>query len=201
MADTADHRNRAGSDYPRQPLIIERPEIFDRSAAAHQKQDLAFGPRTCGQQCANQFGGCLSTLDGRGINDDPDLRRAARERGQHIAQRCRLQRCHDSEGAHNRRRNAFARRLEQALGFESRLDLKETLEEVSGTRLAQGLDIELEFAARLVKPRLRPRLDPIAVGRIESDQLIAPPKHHRSNRCLGILEREVPVTAGGSCQV
>ena len=201
MADTADHRNRAVSDYPRQPLVIERPEVFDRSAAAHQKQNLTFGPRTRSQHGANQFGRRLSTLDGRGINDDPDLWRAARERGQHIAQRCRLERGHDSQGAHNRRRNAFARRLEQPLGFESRLDLEETLEEISGTSLAQGLNIELEFAARLVEPCLRPSLDPVAIGRIERDQLIAPPKHHRSNRCLRILEREVPVTAGGSRQV
>ena len=201
MPDAADHRNRAGSDHPRQPLIIESPEIFDRSATAHQKQDLAFGARPRSQQGADQFGGCLSPLYGRRINDDLDLRRATRKRGQHIAQRCRLQRGHDSQRAHTCRHLAFARGLEQTLGFESRLDLKETLEEVSGASLAQSLDIELEFAARLVESCLCPSFDPITVGRIECHQLVAAPKHHRSNRRLGILKSEVPVTAGGPCQI
>ena len=100
-----------------------------------------------------------------------------------------------------RRQRAFASSLKEPLGFEPRLDLKEALIQVSRARLAHGLDIELEFAASLIKTGLRPGLDPVAVGRIESDQLIATAKHHGAHRRLGILKGEVPVPAGRPGQV
>ena len=45
MADAGDERRFAIEHGPRHPFLVERPQVFERTAAARQDQDIAFPPR------------------------------------------------------------------------------------------------------------------------------------------------------------
>ncbi|CAG9211942.1 hypothetical protein BVI1335_2250002 [Burkholderia vietnamiensis] len=129
------------------------------------------------------------------------MRRAARERGQHVAQRGRLQRRDDADRARMHGQRPLALGREQPLGLELRLQAQERLVQAPLPGAPHGLDVELHLAARLVHRDDRAHLDAIALARREFRILRPAAKHHAAHLRLLVLDREIPVPARGAREV
>jgi hypothetical protein len=79
--------------------------------------------------------------------------------------------------------------------------LQEALVKPAEPRALYRLDGELVIAARLVQTDLRQDLDLIAVARHEVGQLVAAAEHRATDLRPLVLQREVPVAAGGSGEI
>src|SRR5690606_23634399 len=87
--------------------------------------------------------------------------------------------------------------VEQTLALQRLLQLHEAPPQIAGARAAHVLDAELELAARFVEARQRPDLDVIAIARHEVNVARPAAEHHAANLGARVLQREVPVPAGG----
>jgi len=201
VTHAADHRNRRGRHRARDRLVVERPEILDRTATANQQQHLALAPPRGSRQRRDDRCRRVDPLHRRRVDDDRHAGRAPPQRGQHVAQRRRRGRGHHADRARHRRQRPLALRIEQALGLQSRLQLQEALVQVAGTGAAHRLDRQLVVAARLVQGDRGPHLDAIAIARREVHVLRPPAEHDRAHLRRHVLQREVPVAAGGARHV
>ena len=120
-------------------FFIERPQVFDAAAAATQDDELAVAVAGGLQCCGNLEGGAFA-LHWRGEDVDLELRCAARQGTQDIAQGGSLQAGYDGQAAWQGRKRAFAFRGKQAGAFECCLEPQETLEQGALTGLAQDFD-------------------------------------------------------------
>ncbi|MDR8853482.1 hypothetical protein FEP99_06531 [Burkholderia pseudomultivorans] len=201
VPDAADDRQLARRDRARKRLVVERPQILDRAAAAAHQQYVDLAPRIGGLHGRDQLLGRARTLHGCRIDDHRDVRRAARERGQHVAQRGGLQRRDDADRTRMSRQRPLALGREQSFGLELRLQAQERLVQAPLPGAPHGLDIELHLAARLVHRDDRAHLDPVAFARRELRILRAAAEHHAAHLRLLVLDREIPVTARGAREV
>jgi hypothetical protein len=71
VADAADHRQPAGSDRPSQPLVVERVEVFDRSAAANQQDQVAFAAAVGRSSARTSSGAAAIEVAARLVQADP----------------------------------------------------------------------------------------------------------------------------------
>lgn len=125
VADAADDRHVARRDRARERLVIERPQVLDRAAAAADDQHVDLAPRVRRRDHRGELLRRARALHGRRIDDHRHVRRAARERRQHVAQRGRLQRRDDADRARMRRRRPLALGREEPFGLELRLQPQE----------------------------------------------------------------------------
>ncbi|VWC42463.1 hypothetical protein BLA6860_07099 [Burkholderia lata] len=201
VPDAADDRQFARRDRARQRLVVERPQILDRAAAATDQQYVDLAARIRGLDGRDELFGGTGALHGRRIDDHRNVRRAAGERGQHVAQRGRLQRRDDADRARVGRQRPLALGREQPLALELRLQPQERLVQAPLPGAPHGLDVELHFAARLVHRDDRAHLDPVAFARRELRVLGAAAEHHAAHLRLLVLDREIPVAARGAREI
>lgn len=197
VADAGHDGYRAGAKRAGEALVVERPQVLEAAAAAHdQKQIDAVAYRTA--PCiSNRVGDTrprLSALNGDRIEYHRKVRRTPGQGHQDVAQSGGLGRGDHTDGAREARQRSATRGIEQALCGELRLELVEGLEQVSDAGRAQRLDIELVVAARLVERHERARFDPHAIFGPERDQLGAAAPHRATHLRVRILEGEVQVS-------
>ena len=77
VADRGNDRHGTRGDRARQRLVVERPEIFGRSAAASDDDDVDLGHARDRAQRAHQIDRRAVALHPRGPNDDPRRRDGA----------------------------------------------------------------------------------------------------------------------------
>ncbi|MDR8939456.1 hypothetical protein FEP67_04374 [Burkholderia multivorans] len=195
VPDAADDRQFARRNRARERFVVERPQIFDRAAAATDEQHVDLAPRVRRLHGGDELLRRARTLYGRRIHDHRDMRRATRERGQHVAQRGGLQRRDDADCARVRGQRPLALGREQPFGLELRLQPQERLVEPPLSGAPHGLDIQLHLAARLVHRDDRAHFDAVAFARHEFRVLRAAAEHHAAHLRLLILDREIPVAA------
>ncbi|EXI84391.1 MAG: hypothetical protein AW11_03867 [Candidatus Accumulibacter regalis] len=201
VADSADHRQRAGADRPRHALVIERPEVFHAAAATTDDQHVAVAALAGAANGVGNLRAGAVALHRRRVDDDAQLRRAAGERRQHVAQCGGLQRGDDADAARKRRQRAFAGAGEEPFAVELLLEAQELFVEVADTAAPRGFDVKLEVAARLVEGDQHPRLDVLAVFQSPAEELRATAEHHAAHLCGGVLEREVDMSGRRPAEV
>ncbi len=130
----------------------------------------------------------------RGIDDHRDHARAPRERREHVAQRRCRGRGDDADRPWEGGQGSLARRVEESLGLELRLELGERFEERAQARAPHFLDGELVAPARLVERDPGAHLDLLAIFGTEIEEAGARAPHDAIDLRGGVLEAEVPVT-------
>ena len=136
-------------------------------------------------------------LHRRGIEDHRHHGRAARERGEDVAQRRGRRRGDHADGARVGGQRLLARGLEEALGAQPGLELLEGLEERAQPRVPHLLDGELVGPARLVDRDPGAHLHLQAVLGPEVEVLRAALEHGAVDGRALVLQDEVPVAGGG----
>ena len=190
-----------GADRARQRLLVELPQVLDRTAAAHQQQYVAFGaPARGGERLRELRRGALA-LHRRRVDHDRDGRIAAPQRGQDVAQGRRRKRGDDADLLRVFRDRALGRRIEQALFLQLLLQAQEALEQGPKPRPAHRLDVELEASARFVQGDQRSRLDALAVGQVPVQVRRAALEHDAIHLRGLVLEGEIQVAGGRRPQV
>ncbi len=126
---------------------------------------------------------------------------AAAQRRQDVAQCGGARRRHDADGARIEAGRALARRGEPAGRLELGLQLREFLVQRADARETHVLDVELEFAARLVDRRRRAHLHLQAVAQRERDVLRLLAEEHAAHLRLRVLQVEVAMAGRGAREI
>ena len=185
----------------RHDLLVERPQVLDRSAAARDDQHVDFGARVRrGDRLRDLGGGALALHRGR-IEDHGNGRPPAPQRRQDVAERRGAQRRHDADGARKRRQRALALRGEPAGRREPRFQALESLVQRADAGEAHGLDVELELAARFVDRCGGADLDGEPVLQRESGELGLLPEEHAAHLRRAVLQIEIAVARGGAREI
>ena len=197
VPDAGDDRHRRGGDGAGDGLLVERPQILERAAAARDDHDVDAGmPRHVADGAGDLVAGALA-LDAARADQQPQAGVAVGDDAHDVAHRRALERGHDADGPRQQRQRTLARRGEQAFGLEPALQLLEgELERAEPARL-EVLTDDLHLAARLVDLELAARDDVLAVGGLEAEQPQVAAEHHRLDLRGVVLEREVEMTRGG----
>ena len=153
MTGTGDARDRARDD-----LLVERPEILDRSAAAADDDDVDAG-HACDRRAAPR---AISrrralALHARRADHEVRVRVAPPQHLDDVADRRAVERRDDADLARQRRQRPLARRVEQPFGLQPLLQLIERELQRAETVRLEVLADELVFALRLVDARRVPR--------------------------------------------
>ena len=82
-----DDRQRAIGNGASELLIVKRPQVFQRSAAAAQDQNVALVTVNSRLKRLNQFTRCSVTLDCRRVDNDGDGRKSTPENAQDVPDR------------------------------------------------------------------------------------------------------------------
>ncbi len=202
VSDTAHHRHRRLGQGTHQLLVVEGPQIFQRTAAAHQQQHLGLAllrKSLVGQpQGRAQFGRRLRALHGAGINVYRQVRHTPAQRAGHVAQGGRAQRSHHADAARLRRQRSFARGIEQTFGLEPGFEAQKLLEPHALPGRLQALDDQLQFAARTVDVELAARLHQLAVARDEGELIGSAAKQRAAQLHAIVLEQKITMPADGA---
>ena len=200
MSDAAHHGHRGLRDGAYQHRVVERPQVFQRTASAHEQQHLAFTgfgmPPVSGLQRGAQFGWRLRALHGRRVDDHRDVGHPPLQRGDHIAQGRRAQRRDDTDAARLHGQRTFAGLLEQALGLQLGLELEELLEQRALSCRLQRLDNELQIATSTVDIKLATRLDQLTIAGGKTQLLGRAAEHGATHLADVVLERKITMPAG-----
>ena len=126
VADGRDHRHRAAGDRARHDLLVERPEILDRSAAAPDDDDVdARRPCAIAREPAGDVERGAFALHARRANHEVRVRVAAAQHVDDVAHGRAVERGDDADLAGQRGQRPLAAPVEQAFGREPLLQLLE----------------------------------------------------------------------------
>ena len=200
VADAADQRHRHGADRAHDVLVVEGPEVFQRTTAATQDRAVHLIALRSQGQCRTQRGRRLRPLHHTWIDKYLHMRRTARQRRHDIAQRRRAERGDHAQPARVGRHGPLQRRIEQAFGFEPRLQIEELFEQRARACTLHGLDHQLQLASWLVHAQPTSQLDQLTILRREVQQHGSATEHRtaQQGRIAGcVFQVEVTVAAGG----
>src|SRR5690606_8914681 len=122
VAHADDDRQLHGRHGARDDLLVERPEVFERAAAAREDQDVALGALVGERERTRDFLGGTRALDGCGVDQYAHGGEAPPQRDQHVADRGARGRRDDADAAWQMRDWDLARGLEQPFGRELALE-------------------------------------------------------------------------------
>ena len=194
VADAADDGNRGCDDGARQALVVERPQILERAAAAGEDEHVALGPAAGERERRNDLRGRLCALHGDRIDHDRDGGKAPRKHVQDVAHRGAGGRGDDADAPGQRRQRTLALGGEQALRLESRAQLLELALQGAETRILHVLDDELKLAARLVESDAGAHEHFLAVAGGERAQHVPLPEHRAAHLGVRVLQGKIPVS-------
>ena len=185
----------------RHDLLVESPQILDRSAPSRDDQHVDLGAFVRRRDCPRDFGGGAFALHRRRIEDDGHGGPPPSQRGQNVGERGGARRRHDTDGPRKCRQRSLAFHREPPGGREPRFEALEFLVQRADAGEAHRLDIELELAARFVNRRRGTDLDRETVLQRESGELGLLPEEHAAHLCRAVLQVEVTVTRGGASEI
>ena len=188
MADTADDRNFAGGDRPRDGFLVERPQVFDASAAAADDQHVTFRT-TVGDRngCSNLFRTACS-LHRRGIQHHGHAGKALSQGGEHIAQCSSLRRGDNADAARKSRQGTLAICREQSLAFQQLFKPLESFIQYAQPGRAHLFNRQLKVAALLIQSGDRQHFNLLAAGDRLFQQLVFMTEHHAADLRLIVFQ-------------
>ena len=121
-----DDRNRRAMDCAGDDFLIERPQVFERAAAA--ADDYYFGAAVAIQVLdrVRDIGRRSRPLNPGGPDYQMEIRKAREDNRQDVADRRGAQRRDDPDGARQEREWALARWIEKSVGLKALLELLES---------------------------------------------------------------------------
>lgn len=207
-ADRRYHRYLAGPDRPGELLVVKRPKVLGRSAAAADDHDIdlvgvieravifigvEYGPPdTVGRALA---------LDECRNEHDTDGAGAPRQHVVNIMIGRPGRARDDSDLARKKGKRAFERRVEKAVAFEICLDLFERGPQCSLARRLERLDLKLQFAPLRIKRDLAADADGDTVLRLKAYAVVRALPADTSDLRRAVVEVEIPVARRGSRKV
>ena len=160
--------HRSSSEPP--PRTSSRVSTSRRAAGQAQRRH---------QRCRG-----IGALHRARVDDHPHLRRAPRQRGQHVVQCRRGEGGDDAERRRPGGNGPLARGVEQPGRLEPRLQAQELLVQRAGPKTLHRLDHQLQLAARLVDHDAPAHLDLLAVLGLEVQQRGGAPEHRAAQQRL-----------------
>ncbi len=194
MPDRGHHRNRAELNRAGDRFLVERPEIFHRSAAAPDDEDVDAANLGKLPDPRGDFGGGAFTLHARRADDDMRGGMSPAEHLEDIAQRGAVERRHDADLRGQHRQRSLAGSVKEPFGLQPLLQLLEG--HLQGTRAARlhVLADELILAFGVVDPEPAARDHVLAVFQLEFQVADGRPEHDGLNLRARVLQREIDVT-------
>ena len=194
VADAGDDRHGNARDGACDHLLVERPEIFDRSAAAREDDDVDASDTANLPQRARHVRRRVRALHPRRAYDQMDVRVASTEHVDDVADGRAVERGDDADLARQRRQRPLARRVEEPLVLQPFLQLIEReLQRAEAVRL-EVLAHELVLALRLVHRDLAARDDSKTVFRLELQISERGAEDDRADLRSTVLQREIQVS-------
>ena len=200
MSHRRDHRHRAGRNRARYGLLVEGPQVFERSAAA--PHDHQFRPLRAAEvlDAAADLLHRSFALHQRREDADMQPGKAARENLEHVGDGGAARRGDDADAPRKARQGPLALGREQALGGQLLLELLESQLQRAQPLGLERLHQQLVFAARLVDVDAAARQHRQAVLRLEFPVAVRGAESHALHLGVAFLEGEVVVAAGGQLQ-
>ena len=191
MSDCGNDWNGRLRDGARHGLFVERPQIFNRPAAAADDDDVDARHASDRPQAAGNFVRRAFTLDARRPDDQMRVRISPAEHFDDVADGGAIERGHDANLAGQRGKRPFAALVEQALGLKPLLQLIEGELQRAQTLGLQVLADQLVFAFRLVDRDAPAGDDREAIGGLELQVSERRPENDRADLSGGVLQGEV----------
>ncbi len=201
VADRRDQGNGTRRRRPDHALLVERPQVLERAAAARHDQDVRARHRPARRQPIEAFDRRRDLL-GRELaldHDRPDqhpAREALGQAVQDVPDHRTRRRSHDPDHFREKRQGALALEREQAFGRELPLPLLEQRHQRPDACRRQAVDDQLIFrAAREGRdPPARDHLEPV-LG-LEGQALGAAPPADGVQTGARVLEGEIEMPRG-----
>ena len=201
VAHRRHHRHRRGGDGAHQRLVVERPQVFQRSAAAGQQHHLVTAAgRGPAQQVGDLRRGAFA-LHQAGQDIHFKQGQPARQHAEHIAHGRAGGRGDHRHPAHPGRQRSLARGIEQAFGRQSGLQCLEGAAQRAFAGLFEMVEHQLVVAARLVQGQAATAEHLEAFARHELQPLALGLEHGATHLRTRVLEGEVQVAGAGSGDV
>ena len=201
MSHAADHRQGAGCHGIDDCFFVKRPQILNAAATATHDKHIDFLPLLRGLNGLGNVLFAACALNGGWVHNYGDVRRAAFERADDIAQCGSGQTGHNADGTRLCRQPALAFFIEKALFLQTRFQAFVALEQPPQAHLAHFVHGDLEFAARTVNADFPQHFDMVAF--FERLCQAGGGKFEQGAAHLGLVvfEREIIVPAGGAGQI
>ena len=201
MADRSDQRDHARSRRAHHDLLVERPQILERTAAARDDEEIGPAHRSVeGErvEAVDRGGDLLGAAIALYAHRPHDhvARKAVGEPMQNIADHGTRRRGHDADPLRQEREQLLARGLEQAFGGEFFLALLDKRHQRPDARRRERLDDDLvcRLAGISRQPAGDENFEPF-LGLDAHARQRAPPDH-RVDLGAFVLEREIAVAGG-----
>ena len=196
MADRRDHRNFRRKNGPRHALIVERPEILHRSAAAPCNEHICYLVRVGIADRARDLRRGLRALYAHRQNFDLRQRIALVQDPQHIHDRRARAGRDNADHVRIRRQRFFQAPVKQPLGQQLRLQLLKCHVQVARACGRQVLTVELirPIARKYRDPPHGQHLHPVL--RFEAQPPRTRAEHHAPQRALGVLHCKIVMPRG-----
>ncbi len=188
-------------DRPRDDLLVERPEILERAAAASQDQHVAVRALAGEANCRRDLGGRARSLHLHRVDENRDRAEAPLEHVQDIAYRGAGGRSNDADAPRKLRERLLVLDIEQAFRGELRLQDLEFAPKSAFACFLYVVEDELIVAALLVKAHAPASLDVHSILGREAGEQIPLPEHGAADLRRFVLQREVPVARGRARKV
>src|SRR4029453_909128 len=188
-------------DGPRDDLLVEGREIFDRAAAPADDDDVDVAQRVeVAERLRDVLGGAVALHLAR-RDHDGELAEAAPDDAEHVLDRRAARRGDDADLPGKSRQLALARLIEEALGLQPGLELLEgELERAESLRLEQLHD-QVILAPLRVDLDAAEGQDVQAVGGLEQTPPPPAPEERATQLRVGVLQREVRVARAVEAKV
>jgi hypothetical protein len=191
VAHRGDDRHRHPRDRARHRFLVERPEIFERAAAAADDDHVdTRHARDLAKASRNLRSGILA-LDPRRADDEVQVRIATPQHFDDVADRGAVERGDDPDLARQCWQRPLSGGVEQPFLLQAFLELIERELPRAETVRLEVLADELVFAFRFVHRELAARDHAQTVGGLELQIAQRRPEHEPAQLRRGVFEREV----------
>ncbi len=151
VTHTGDHGNPRRRHRPGDTLVVERPQILDRAAAAHHKDHVyVIACVQCSQSSDNSRWGGIALHRRRG-KQHVGQRVTPCEHVQHVTQGRRCRRRDHADTLREHRQRTLTLRRKQPFGLQFRLESLKLLEERTASGRPDGVDVDLVTPTLLVQ--------------------------------------------------
>ena len=123
MPDRAHNRNRGRKNRPRHALVVKRPKVLHRAAAAACDDDIRYLILVRIADGARNLSGSFLPLHAHRKNDNLAQRIALSQNPQHVHDRCARAGGDDGNPVRKRRERLFVPRVKEPFGGELRFEL------------------------------------------------------------------------------
>ena len=181
VAHAGDDGNAHGGHRPGDNLLVERPEILQRTATSGQDEQVAFAAPVSQFQRRGDFRGSARTLHRSGVYQHRNRGKTPRQHRDDIAHGGATGRGHDSDSARQFRLLQLALGIEQAFRRKLALQFLESTPQQPLAHLLQVLDHQLILAPRLVNAHATARENMLTIVRPKVQHSISLSKHGATN--------------------